>query len=365
MPDTVEPRIVHLESLPLRVPLREPFAIASATLSAIDNVAVRVTLDDGTVGWGEIAVLPPVTSVDAGSAAATVAAAAQTLGGQPIGRWRELARELGWRWQGRESVCAGIEMALVDAAARAARMPLHAWFGGAGHRLVTDITIPICAPARAGELAAGYALEGYTTLKTKIGLDPDADLARVLAIASACPGARLVLDANGGYDAPTAIAFVAQLRNLGVVPALLEQPVAREDWDGLGRVARDTGVPVAADESCRDVDDVRRIAAGRLAQVVNVKLAKTGVAGALDVVALAMRKGLGLMIGGMVETRLAMGFAAHLAAGLGSFAWVDLDTPMLLAADPVTGGYRQTGPVIDLGPGGGGHGGVLADGRGG
>ncbi len=356
---TTGPRILAIEALPLRVPLREPFAIAAATLLAIDNVAVRVTLDDGTVGWGEIPVLPPITSGDSATAIATVDAAATTLAGRPIGEWRELARELGWRWERRHAACAGIEMALVDAAARAAGMPLHAWFGGAGDRLTTDITIPICAPARAAELAAGYRLEGYATLKTKIGVNPDDDLARVLAVATASPGARLVLDANGGYDADTALAIVVQLRNFGVVPALLEQPVAREDWDGLGRVAREAGVPVAADESCRDLDDLRRIAAGRLAQVVNVKLAKSGVAGALDLVALALRKGLGLMIGGMVETRIAMGVAAHFAAGLGAFEWVDLDTPMLLAADPVSGGYRQSGPVLDLGRGTG-HGGSLA-----
>ena len=66
------------------------------------------------------------------------------------------------------------------------------------------------------------------------------------------------------------------------------------------------------------------------------------------------------MIGGMVETRLAMGFAAHFAAGLGGFRYVDLDTPLLLADDPVAGGYRADGPRYDLATGESGHGGSLA-----
>lgn len=110
---------------------------------------------------------------------------------------------------------------------------------------------------------------------------------------------------------------------MGVTPVLFEQPVHRDDWEGLGYVsyiARDKyGVSVAADESCRSLDDVSRIAEGNLADVINVKLAKVGVVGALGIIDMARAAGLNLMIGGMVETRLAMGFAGHLAAGLGCF----------------------------------------------
>ena len=80
---------------------------------------------------------------------------------------------------------------------------------------------------------------------------------------------------------------------------------------------------------------LRRIAREGLAQVLNIKLVKSGVADALEIVEVARASGLGLMIGGMVETRIAMGFSAHLAAGLGGFDWIDLDTPLLLAEDPV------------------------------
>jgi L-alanine-DL-glutamate epimerase-like enolase superfamily enzyme len=67
------------------------------------------------------------------------------------------------------------------------------------------------------------------------------------------------------------------------------------------------------------------------------------------------------MIGGMVETRVGMGFAAHFAAGLGGFKWVDLDTPLLLADDPVEGGYRAEGARYRLNDSEFGHGGILKE----
>lgn len=89
---------------------------------------------------------------------------------------------------------------------------------------------------------------------------------------------------------------------------------------------------------------------------VNIKLMKCGVVDALrmwEVCTLAERS---LMIGGMVESRLAMGFSAHFAAGLGGFRWVDLDTPLFVADNPFSGGYSQRGGAMVLDSAKAGHG---------
>jgi L-alanine-DL-glutamate epimerase-like enolase superfamily enzyme len=80
------------------------------------------------------------------------------------------------------------------------------------------------------------------------------------------------------------------------------------------------------------------------------------VAEALAIAASARAAGLGLMIGGMVEAKIAMSLSACLAAGLGGFAYVDLDTPLFLADDPFEGGYAQRGERLDLSPIEAGHG---------
>lgn len=110
---------------------------------------------------------------------------------------------------------------------------------------------------------------------------------------------------------------------MGVTPVLFEQPVQRDDWEGLHHVSHVAknkyGISVAADESCRSLLDVQKIIRENLADVINIKIAKVGVLGALEMIELAKSNGITLMIGGMVETRIAMGFAGHLAAGLGCF----------------------------------------------
>jgi L-alanine-DL-glutamate epimerase-like enolase superfamily enzyme len=320
---------------------------------------VHVRLRSGAEGWGEIPSLYPVTNEDQPTALAAVREVAPQLAGRDATAWRSFAPDLATVLPDLAATRAGIERAILDAVTRDWGVPLHQFFGGASDQLTTDITIPICPPDEARALAATYRDQGFEAIKTKVGLDLRDDVARLAAIRDAHPTCALVLDANEGYSASDALAFLAALRSEGIEPALLEQPVAREDWDGLGRVTREGGVPVAADESCRSPQDTLHIAQGNLATVLNIKLVKCGVVGALEIAAIARTAGLGLMIGGMVETRLAMGFAAHFAAGLGGFDWIDLDTPLLLAEDPVTGGYTANGPHYSLASIEAGHGGVF------
>jgi L-alanine-DL-glutamate epimerase-like enolase superfamily enzyme len=80
----------------------------------------------------------------------------------------------------------------------------------------------------------------------------------------------------------------------------------------------------------------------RAANVINIKLMKSGVVEALEIAAIARAAGLGLMIGGMVESILAMTMSAHFAAGLGGFRFVDLDTPLFLATNPFPGWFSLT-----------------------
>jgi L-alanine-DL-glutamate epimerase-like enolase superfamily enzyme len=86
---------------------------------------------------------------------------------------------------------------------------------------------------------------------------------------------------------------------------------------------------------------------------------KAGFREAARIVAAARTLGMGLMIGGMVETRLAMGASACFVAshgGASAFEHIDLDTPLFLASDPFSGGYAQEGAILDLSPIEAGHG---------
>src|SRR5207344_91916 len=108
-------------------------------------------------------------------------------------------------------------------------------------------------------------------------------------------------------------------------------------------------IPVVADESFRGAADLERLVAARAAHGVNLKLAKLG--GPTAAVALgreARRRGLRLMAGAMVETRVGIATMAHVVAALGGVEWVDLDTAYLLADDPFGGGYAAEGSRLML-----------------
>ena len=124
---------------------------------------------------------------------------------------------------------------------------------------------------------------------------------------------------------------------------LLEQPVVREDLDGLAAIRRETGVPVAADESVRSLADARQVVERSAADYINIKIMKTGVLEAYEIAAFTLQSGLKLMVGGMVETRIAMGCSFSLVLGMKGFDVLDLDTPLLLEGDPVKGGYSYRG----------------------
>ncbi|XP_021292558.1 L-Ala-D/L-amino acid epimerase isoform X3 [Herrania umbratica] len=362
--ETFTVEVQKAENRPLNVPLIAPFTIASSRLDKVENVAIRIELKNGCVGWGEAPILPLVTAEDQPTAMAKAQEACDVLKSSSSMTLAAVLGQIADVLPGHQfaSVRAGVEMALVDAVAKSIGIPLWRLFGGASNTITTDITIPIVSPAEAHVLATKYRKQGFKTLKLKVGKNLKADIEVLQAIRAAHPDCSFILDANEGYRPEEAIEVLTRLHEMGVTPDLFEQPVHRDDWEGLGRVSRYAkskyGVSVAADESCRTLADVKKIVEGELADVVNVKLAKVGVLGALEIIELARASGLCLMIGGMVETRLAMGFAGHLAAGLGCFKFVDLDTPLLLSEDPVLEGYEVLGAVYKF-TNSTGHGGFL------
>src|SRR5688500_13141437 len=191
---------------------------------------------------------------------------------------------------------------------------------------------------------------GIRMIKVKIGGPSGAshDLARVAAIHDVSPESPLILDGNAGLSRAAASELVRGLQRRHITPALLEQWLAKDDIAGLRSLAEESGWLVAADESVTSAEDATRLAEARAVQVFNIKLMKEGVAAALGIVDVARQHGLKLMIGGNVESILAMTMSACFAAGAGGFEYADLDTPLFLATNPFSGGYRLTGGTVSV-----------------
>lgn len=349
--------IQSVEAELLDIPLSEPFGIAGGAQVVARNVLVRVRLMDGSTGLGEAAPFPAVngeTQTQAHQAALTASAA---LRGADARRWRSIAADLKDRIPGTPSARAAIECAVLDALCRRAGYSLWHFFGGREPELVSDITIPTGSLEHASDSARRASAQGFTTLKVKVGgVHREHDVARLRAIVRAAPDVRLLLDANASLTSATAVDLIRSLDRDQARVVLFEQPTAALDLSGLAAVRQATGIAVAADESAQSARDVARLALAGACDVINIKIMKTGVVEALDMIATAHAHGLGLMIGGMVESKLAMSVSACLAAGIGGFHFVDLDTPLFMPESPLVGGFAQTGARLRVDAIGEGHG---------
>jgi L-alanine-DL-glutamate epimerase-like enolase superfamily enzyme len=349
--------IRSLSVVPLDIPLYAPFGIAGGAQECAHNLLVTLELADGTRGYGEAAPFAAYNGETQEIAHAAAQAARATLEGADAREWRRIAAALPASMGHVGSMQCAIETALLDALTRQAHMPLWAFFGGVQTRLETDMTITTGTTEQARSAAQDIVQRGIHTIKIKVGSGDSAlDLERILAVHAVAPAVPLILDGNCGYSGDTALALLDTLRQRNVQIALFEQPVPRAAWQELQQVAQQGGVPVAADESAVDTADVLRIAREGAAQVVNIKLMKRGIVEALDMAAICRAANLQLMIGGMVESILAMTTSACFAAGLGGFRYVDLDTPMFMAENPFTGGFAQQGGTLDVAHIAAGHG---------
>jgi L-alanine-DL-glutamate epimerase-like enolase superfamily enzyme len=341
-------RIASVSIQPWNVELLEPFGIASGAQVVAENVLLELTTEQGSRGSGEAAPFPAVNGETQARALAALQQVSPFLTGYEGSHAEALPEEARAILASTPSALAALEIALLDADCRERGLSLFRHFGGRQARLLTDITIPTGSAEAAARAALRAAEQGFVTLKVKVGGEPfEHDLARLRAIAEAAPRARLLLDANASLAAEEALALVEGLGARRSQVVLFEQPCRRQDYAGCRRL-REAGVRVAADEDARSLADVQLLHAERAADVVNFKLTKSGVTETLRMIAEARRLGFGLMLGGMVETRLAMTFSACIAGGQGGFEELDLDTPLFMRDDGFVGGFTQHGPSLDL-----------------
>ncbi|MDQ1023778.1 L-alanine-DL-glutamate epimerase-like enolase superfamily enzyme [Streptomyces umbrinus] len=312
----------------VRLALAEPLRISRSTMAARDAVWLTVE-HEGLTGHGEA-----VTSVYYGLDTAVIERQLYEAG-LDLGRFGDPESALRDRPAGHRppAVTAAVEAALLDLCGKRSGVPVHRLLG-ARHApsARTARTIGIIPTERAAAQARSLADSGFTVIKVKAGApDPEDDLDRIRAIASAAPRARLLLDPNGAWTTAQALQLLPHYAELGV--EAVEQPLAPGDPEALARLAERSPLPLIADEDTVTYEDVRRLA-GRV-HGVNVKLAKCGGPyAALRIAELIEGSGTELMLGCLTASTLGLAPAVHLADRA---RWADLDGHLLLADDPWTG----------------------------
>jgi L-alanine-DL-glutamate epimerase-like enolase superfamily enzyme len=318
---------MRITAEPLDLQLRTTFTIAHGASDVRHNVLIRI--DEGV---GEAPIVPYYHESPQG-VMDYAAQVAPLLGDDPF----QLEDILTRLPRASAAGYAAIDVALHDLVGQRLGIPLYQFFGLNPARVPeTSFTIGMDQP----EVMAARAQEsGLPILKIKVGAGDD-DVARIRAIRSATR-ARLRLDANAGWTREQAAELVPQLAEYDV--EFVEQPLAREDWEGLRWLKSRVSVPIFADESAQTERDLPKLA-GAIDGVV-VKLTKAGgLRGALKTMAVARALDMQIMLSCMVESSVGVTAAAHIAP---LADYVDLDGPLLIANDQFIG-LRYEGAKINL-----------------
>ncbi|MBF0570723.1 MAG: dipeptide epimerase [Candidatus Omnitrophica bacterium] len=331
-----------------QAPLFQPFRVACGQHDRLENILFAIELQDGTKGYGEAAVATHITAETLEQTLKNLKSTALWLKGRSIGDYLNISAHLHERLVANQSALAAVEMAVFDALTRHLGVPLWRLWASKPKRLRTDVTIVIADIRETTANAKAFYQDGFRAFKIKIGRDMDMDFKRVTTVCRLAPRSQIILDANQGYSARQTLQFLKSLRNVGIVPDLIEQPVPKADWEALKQVTRESKVCVCADESASSLKDALRIIKEKAAGAINVKIMKTGLVHAFEISRLAHAAGIKLMIGGMMESNLAMTASAHLAAGLGYFDFIDLDTPFFIKGESARNPFLSSDGVYDL-----------------
>jgi o-succinylbenzoate synthase len=341
-------KILQTDIYKFSIPMN-PFTIATGTMDYAQNILIRIHTDAGYYGVGECSAFPMI----AGETQATCF---------------EMAKDFAACWKGKEAlepeqrmqelhdftafnatIKSAFDMALHDLAAKAAQMPLYRFLGGKKKELETDLTIGIDTPEKMAATAARFKAEGVRIIKIKLGKNGPQDVQRVRQIRAAVgPDIQLRIDANQGWDFQSAQAALQQMEPLRI--QFCEQPMRHWHDDRLPELRRSVPIPIMADESVFDHHDARRLIAANACDYVNIKFAKSG--GILEATRInntCERHAIPCMMGGMLESRVALTAFAHFALAHDNIIFYDMDTCLLgHTADPVTGGVRYNGYFLDI-----------------
>lgn len=270
--------VIAAEVFEIEAALVTPYKLSEGTLATTRAVLLKVTDADGIVGWGEANPSKTFTGETPGNAAralketllpAVLASAAPEPGSIDLALDALLAKHL----------CAkgAVSMALLDLLGKRLHVPVSTLLGGALRK-----SLPVLWPLNNGtaeddiRVIDERAAQGFSSFMLKMGTSPIRDEIQRVATLEARYGDRLrfIADANQGWSRDEAREFLAGVD--GSRLAFVEQPVAKDDLEGMAMLASASALPISADELVVGIAHAARIAKLGAASVFSIKSSKNG-----------------------------------------------------------------------------------------
>ena len=339
-------KITKVEVFPTAIGMKDVFTIGTGfvgdTDAAGDHVFVKLTTDDGFIGWGEQRALPSWSYETTESITSTIQfhIAPLLLGQNPLHRneintsiYNTLKPAVS---NGHPFAKAAVDIALHDLCGRILNVPIHVLFGGKRHS-----TLPLCyalsidTPEIMGMKAT--ALSPCKCFKVKVGGSPEEDENRIRAVHEAVSDAKLWIDANQSYTPSNAIALLKRVEDIDEIYCM-EQPVASQDWFGMKQIREKATIPIAIDEGCFTHFDLGKIVRLECADAVVLKICKSGgLADCLKSTSVAEANAIELLGSGLTEAGIGFIASVHLFSTLDLALPPELNAPVFLQTLAVSG----------------------------
>jgi len=326
-----------------------PFTIATGTMYFAQNILIKIHTDEGITGIGECSAFPMIvgeTQLSCYNHAKDFASFWK--GKDPLAMEDRLA-DLALVIAGNYTIKSAFDMALYDLAAKVANLPLYAYLGGKQKPIESDLTIGIDTPKNMALQAIEFVKEGVKIIKVKLGKDPVEDVERIKEIRKAI-GMETILriDANQGWAPENALKVLEALAPYEI--QFCEQPMHKYYDDQLPALCKASPIQIMADESVFTHHDARKLIQQKACHAINIKFAKSGgIYEAIKIHDLALANNMPCMMGGMLESRLALSAKMHFAMAKENIKYYDMDTCLLgHLEDPVIGGVQFNGMHLSI-----------------
>jgi L-alanine-DL-glutamate epimerase-like enolase superfamily enzyme len=327
----------------------EPFTIATGTMNYAQNVFIRIYTDAGFYGVGECSAFPMIVGETQETCLAMARDFARLWDSQDALDIPARMQQLHNYTAGNSTIKSAFDMALYDIAAKNAGLPLYRFLGGERREVETDITIGIAKPNVMAQKALHFKQTGANIIKVKLGKDAKEDVERIIKIRhSVGADVRIRIDANQGWSFDEAVYALKAMGDLNV--EFCEQPMRTWYNSRLPELMKLSAVKIMADESVYHHHDAWQQIESGSCHYINIKLAKSGgINEALKIHDLAAKHNVPCMMGGMLESRIALSAKLHLVYTCPNITFYDMDTCMLgHLEDPCAGGATYNGYHLNI-----------------
>lgn len=341
-------RITHTDIYRFSIPMH-PFTIATGTMHYAQNIFIRVHTDAGIYGVGECSAFPMIVGETQATCFEMAKDFAALWKNKEAANIEERLHDLHLFTAFNSTIKSAFDMALYDLAAKTAGQPLYKYLGGRKKELETDLTIGIDTPEAMANTAKDFVQRGVRIIKIKLGKNAKEDVERVRRIREAAGIDMLLrIDANQGWSYNDALYALTSMAPYNI--QFCEQPMRHWDDDKLPELVRQSPIKIMADESVFDHYDALRIIKANACDYVNIKFSKSGgIFEAKKINEVCAQHNIPCMMGGMLESRIALSAFAHFALAHDNVQFYDMDTCLLgHKTDPVTGGVQYKGFFLEV-----------------